>query len=244
MRTPTPLLTRFRRSYGAGPAHLLLLLAGLALAVHTVRTIGLDALWDPEVWWQSIAVWFIGAAVVHDLVLYPTIAAADTVIARATTRRRAGTGTRGRRRHAGRRIPVPAVNYVRVPLMACALVTVLFLPGIIRHGADTYQRATGQTQDPFLLRWALLCSAIVLLGLAAYLVARLRAPRRTPSDPPPPAPLPDRRAVPVPGGVPAGVPAAGTGTGAVRQDRAPLLAAALVALAVVAVVLVRRRGRA
>ncbi|WP_212721850.1 hypothetical protein [Nocardioides dongxiaopingii] len=268
MPTPTPLVARFRRGYGAGPAHLVLLLAALALAVHTVRTLGLDALWDPEVWWQSIAVWFIGAAVVHDLVLYPATAAVDTVITRAT-----------RRRPGRRRGSVPVVNFVRVPLLACALVTVLFLPGIIRHGADTYQRATGQTQDPFLLRWALLCSAFLLLGLAAYGLARVRAARRTTSEPAPPEP-PTRRPVATvppssgrpPGGdfpgrpgkselggryfgrqvqgspvdrgetAPAPAPAA---AGAVARwpGLAPVVAA-LVAVTVVVVVLVRRRGRA
>jgi len=45
------------------------------------------------VWWQSILVWFLGAVVLHDLVLFPLYALAD----RAHT---AGVhGLRRRRRH-------------------------------------------------------------------------------------------------------------------------------------------------
>jgi hypothetical protein len=167
----TPLLTRLRRMYGAHPLQLVLLLASFVLAGYVVHLLGVAALWNPDAWWQSIAVWFVGAALAHDLVLFPLYAAADrvlvTVFARAP---RAGTRPRA----------VPVVNFVRVPLLACGLVSLMFFPGVIRQGAGSYNRATGQTQEPFLHRWLILCAVILLCGLVVYLVALAVAARRPP----------------------------------------------------------------
>jgi len=160
---------RVRRLYGAHPAHLLLLVLSFVLAAYAVQQLGFASLWNPDVWWQSIAVWFVGAAVAHDLVLFPLYAAADRVVT---------TTTRGR--SSARPARVPLVGFVRVPLLACALVTLLFFPGIVRQGGDSYTRATGQTQEPFLLRWVLLCAVFLLLGVLAYVVARMVAARRPP----------------------------------------------------------------
>jgi len=87
------MVTRFRTFYGAHPLHLLAVLAGFALLGYIVSVAGPAALWNPSVWWQSILVWFLGAVVLHDLVLFPLYALAD----RAHT---AGVhGLRRRRRH-------------------------------------------------------------------------------------------------------------------------------------------------
>jgi len=42
-----------------------------------VIVLGPQALWNPFVWWQSIAVWFLAAIIAHDLVLFPLYALAD-----------------------------------------------------------------------------------------------------------------------------------------------------------------------
>ncbi len=179
----TPLAARTRRLYGAHPAQLALLVACFVVAGYALHLVGLPALWNPDTWWKSIAVWFVGAAVAHDLVLFPVYAGADRVLSALSARL-------ARR---GRRAPtVPVVNYLRVPLLACGLVTLMFLPGIIRQGSAAYTRATGQTQEPFLGRWLLLCAAILLVALVAYLVARRRAPMvvedpQAPRDAPAPA---------------------------------------------------------
>jgi hypothetical protein len=164
------LTARTRRLYGAHPVQLALLVACFAVAGYVLHLVGLHALWNPDTWWKSIAVWFVGAAVAHDLVLFPVFAGADRVVSSLSARL-------ARR---GRSTPtVPVVNYLRVPLLACGLVTLMFLPGIIRQGSAAYTRANGQTQEPFLGRWLLLCAAILLVALVAYLVANLVA-RRAP----------------------------------------------------------------
>ncbi len=161
-------LAGFRSFYGAGPLHLIGLLLALALTAYTLSVIGISALWDPEVWWQSILVWFLGAVIVHDLILFPLYAAADRVLSRVV---RSPSRTQQERRG------VPALNYLRISLMAVALMFVVFYPGILGQGADSYLRATGQTQDPFLARWLLLSAIIFGVAAAAYAI-RLLAHRR------------------------------------------------------------------
>ncbi|WP_193610277.1 hypothetical protein [Nocardioides lijunqiniae] len=154
--------TRWSRAYGASGWHLVLMLASLALVGYVVATVGLDALWDPDVWWQSMAVWFVGAIVLHDLVLFPVYALADRLL----THRRAGSTAR-----------VPLVNHVRVPTLAAALTFLLFFPGILQRGGDTYANATGLDQDPFLVRWLLIVLAAYLVSAAVYAVRWARAHR-------------------------------------------------------------------
>ena len=68
---------RARRRYGAHPLHLLTLLASFALVGYVISLLGVHSLWNDRVWWQSIIVWFLGAIVLHDLVLFPFYALAD-----------------------------------------------------------------------------------------------------------------------------------------------------------------------
>ncbi|EFL18948.1 LOW QUALITY PROTEIN: lipoprotein, partial [Streptomyces sp. C] len=78
--------TAFRHRYGASPFHLLLVLASFALACYAgVRLLEGDPL--------GVAVWFVGAAILHDLVLLPLYAVADLAVQRLLGRR-AGPGAR------------------------------------------------------------------------------------------------------------------------------------------------------
>jgi hypothetical protein len=150
-------MTGFRRIYGSHPFHLLTLAAGFALFGYAVATLKPEALWNPNTWWQSIAVWFAAAIIAHDLVLFPIYAIADSLLL-ATQRERAPV----------RRVPV--LNYVRVPALGAALTLLVFLPGIIKQGAPTYWTATGQTQDPFLGRWLLLTAAMFAVSAVLYAI--------------------------------------------------------------------------
>lgn len=145
----------FRRFDGHSPIHLLAVAFCLALGLLVIASIGLPALWNPEHRLQSIAVWFVGAALIHDLVLFPLYALVDRGLIRALGRR---------------------VNYVRVPALGAALSLLLFFPGIIAQGADTYQAATGLTQEPYAARWALLTAA--LFAVSAIVCAATTILRR------------------------------------------------------------------
>jgi hypothetical protein len=133
-----------KRLYGAHPLHLVVVLGCLALAGHAA----LGTRVDPG--WMLMAIWFAAALLAHDLVLFPAYAAADRVL----------VGALGVRR----------INYVRIPLMGSALTFVLFLPGIIKQGADTYLAATGLTQDPYLARWLLLCAGMFAVSALVVVV--------------------------------------------------------------------------
>jgi hypothetical protein len=163
-------LARFRTVYGSHPLHLLTLIAGLALFGYTLATIKPVTLWNPNVWWQSIVVWFAAAIIAHDLVLFPIYALVDRILL---------AGTRIRR--VQREPAVPVLNYVRVPVMGAALTLLVFLPGIIEQGAPTYIAATGQTQEPFLGRWLLLIAVMFAISAVAYAIrlAVARGAKRT-----------------------------------------------------------------
>ena len=153
-------MRRFARFYGADPLHLLAVLFTFALAGYAVAVVGPQNLWNQDVWWKSIAVWFLGAVIAHDLVLFPLYALADRSL------------TSGLNAMRGRRPPRPqsvsALNYIRVPTLASGLTLLLFLPGIIEQGADAYLAATGLTQEPFLDRWLLLTATFFAVSAVAY----------------------------------------------------------------------------
>lgn len=142
-------MRRFVDVYGALPAHLLTLLACFAVAGYA----GSLLLGDPAL--LTMLAWFVGAAVVHDVVLFPLYALADRAL-RAFPRAR-----------------VPLVNHVRVPLLGAGLTFLVFLPGIVRHGEATHLAATGLDQQPYLGRWLWLAAAMVVVSALVYAVRLL-----------------------------------------------------------------------
>lgn len=151
--------TSFKRLYGENVLHLIVLLGALALAGYAISVLGIDQLFNPRVWWQSIAVWFAVAVIGHDLILFPLYALADRLI---PGRPRQSTEPDPRR--------VPLVNYLRMPTLAGGLTLLLFLPGIMEQGAPAYTAATGLTQEPYLGRWLLLTAGFYLVSAACYVV--------------------------------------------------------------------------
>ena len=154
-----PLAARLPALYGAGPVHLLLMVGSLALALYAVVELGLDGLWDPDSWWQSISVWFVGAALAHDLIVFPIYALVDRLVTASVRSTRSA-------------VRPARVNHIRVPLMASALTLFVFLPGIVQQGSDAHLRATGLTQDPYLERWLVLTLAFTALSALVYLFRR------------------------------------------------------------------------
>ncbi|TDK98197.1 hypothetical protein EUA02_02330 [Mycobacterium paragordonae] len=165
--------TSFAKYYGAHPLHLLTMVAGFALLGYVLIALRPAALWNPDKWWQSVAVWFAAAVVGHDLVLFPLYALADAVLGRLP----------GNQSESPPRSPkIPVRNYIRFPALGAGLTLLVFLPGIIEQGADTYHAATGLTQQPFLGRW-LLVVAVLFAGSALTYAARLILARRRMPEP-------------------------------------------------------------
>ncbi len=147
---------RLTRAYGANPLHLLALLACFALAgIVATHLAG-----DPLV--VRMLVWFLAAVIGHDLVLFPLYALADRSLAGVLrvlpTLRRNRTAV------------VAPLNYLRIPALGAGLLLLLFLPGIIQQGQQTYLSATGQTQQPYLDRWLLLTAALFAASAVVYAV--------------------------------------------------------------------------
>ena len=155
----------FARWYGAGPLHLLALLASLALTGYAVQRLVTE---QP----LKVAVWFIGAAVAHDLILLPLYSIAD-LSARSVLSRRPE--------------PVPAVpwiNHLRVPAFLSGLLLLVWFPLILRLSAP-YEGATGLSIDVYLGRW-LAITGVLFAASAVALAVRLRRARHGRSPEPPP----------------------------------------------------------
>ncbi len=149
-------MSRFVDRYGAPPAHLLVLVGCLALAGYAASFL----LGDPAL--LRVLTWFVGAAVVHDLVLFPLYALADRVLGRLP------------------RLPVPLINHVRVPLLGAGLTFLLFLPGILGQGEPALYAASGLDTSPVAGRWLLLVAGMVVASALVYLVRVLGARRASP----------------------------------------------------------------
>ncbi len=144
------LLQRFRRRYGAGPLQLLLLCASFALAGYAgLRLLGEQSL--------AVAAWFVGTALLHDLVLAPLYGLADRAVN--------GLG--------GRRHPRVPASYVRVPAFLSGLLLLVWFP-LITGRVARYESVTGLPAGVFLPRWLLLSAA---LFAASALLLALRAVR-------------------------------------------------------------------
>ena len=160
-RDPGP-STRFGRWYGAPPLHLLVLAVSLTLTASAVSLLARSS--DVE----RIAIWFVAAVVAHDLVLFPLYALADRSVSVVL-------GWRAKRR---RRFSEPAINYLRTPVLASALLLLVFFPSIIGQGARTYEAKSGLTPGSMYLdRWLLLTGGFFLVSAICY-AARSAVRRR------------------------------------------------------------------
>ncbi|KOG30626.1 hypothetical protein AQJ84_00830 [Streptomyces resistomycificus] len=138
------------------PLQILLLACSFALAGYAgVRLFADD--------WLGVALWFVGAAVLHDLVLLPLYAGLDRALVRAAGRRREW------------------ISYVRVPAALSALLLLVWFPLISGRVAGRYALATGLSADGFAARWLLLTAAL-FGGSALLFVVRVR--RATKDRPP------------------------------------------------------------
>lgn len=136
------------RHYGASPLHLLVLIASFALAGYTAwLLIGLRPV--------GVIVWFVGAAVAHDLMLLPLYAIADGGLTRLS-RTRVGASA-------------PWLNYVRFPAAISLLLLLVFLPSIARL-SDLYPGTTGLSSAGYFARWLAVTGVLFLISAVAYAV--------------------------------------------------------------------------
>ena len=159
-------MKRLRRHYGAGPLHLVGLLACFAVAAYAVtRVLGQGG-------WLSVFQWFVACLVLHDLIAWPVYAAADRLLVRA--QRRQG----GPRRQAAKAPPsVPWANHVRFPAVISAVLLGMFFPLIFRLSRATYLSTTGFSENVYLTNW-LSVTGILFAGSGLAYMLRLGMARR------------------------------------------------------------------
>jgi hypothetical protein len=150
-------MRRLLRWYGANPLHLLVLLACFAIAGYAAMQLVKSR---PE----SVAIWFIGAVIGHDLLLLPLYSLADRSVIAAI-------------RHRAPSLPaVPWINYLRVPAGLSALLLLVWFPLILRLHTR-YQASTTLSPDPFLWHWLAVTGTLFLLSAIVFAL-RLRVAHR------------------------------------------------------------------
>ena len=165
---------RFPRWYGAGPLHLLTMLACFALAGFAVAQL-------LPYNFVGIPIWLVGAVIGHDLILMPLYTLADRSAMAIF-------------RHRPQQLPaVPWINYLRVPAGLSALLLLIWFPLILRLPTG-FPATTTLPLGPYLWHWLGVTGALFLLSaiaLAARLgrirrAAKPRKPPRTAAAPPTP----------------------------------------------------------
>ncbi len=150
-------MNAFQRRYGASPLHLLSVLTCFALAGYAALQVAAG----PSA--VRMAVWFVGALIAHDLVLFPLYALADRGLTRVLPSRRQPLSLGG-------------INYVRAPALISGLLFLMFFPLILRRSEGAYGDASGLDESPYLGRWLLITA--VLFGASAVLYAVAAGRRR------------------------------------------------------------------
>jgi hypothetical protein len=170
----------FRRHYGAGPLHLLSLIACFALSgyiVTNIRQVG---------HWERILVWFAAAILGHDLLVFPLYALADRSMGWLDARRRP------------ERLPtVPWINHLRVPTVMSLLLLAVSWPLVLDRSERTYHSATGLTLAPYENRYLGIVAVMFCVSAITYaLRLRRAAGNRAKPETGPTAVAGDERGVP------------------------------------------------
>jgi hypothetical protein len=147
---------RFPHWYGAGPLHLLTMVACFALAGFAVAEL-LPANF------VGIPIWLVGAVIGHDLILMPLYTLADRSAIAVFRHRRPQLPT------------VPCINYLRVPAALSGMLLLIWFPLIFRLPAR-FTATTTLSLDPYLWHWLAVTGALFLLSAAAFAL-RLRKGR-------------------------------------------------------------------
>ena len=147
---------RVAQIYGAHPLHLVSLLLSFVVAGYAARQLFAADL-------VGVAVWFLGAAILHDLVVLPGYVLVDRLV------RGGPHPTQPNRTR-------PWANYVRVPLALSALLLLVFLPSILRL-SNGFEATTTLSPDGYAWRWVSVSAGLFALSGLAYVLSRGRAHR-------------------------------------------------------------------
>jgi hypothetical protein len=111
----------------------------------------------------NFAAWFVGAAVLHDLVLLPSYSLLD---------RLAHARSRGR---AARRVAV--INHLRVPALISGLLLLVYFPLILGLSDHNYVAAAGHHPSGYARDWAEITAVLFAGSALLYAIRVVRAKR-------------------------------------------------------------------
>ena len=150
----------WRALYGASPLHL----AGHAAVFGASGYALLRILERGPV--ENFVIWFVGAALLHDLVLLPLYSLLDL-------------GARLGLHAPPRRPRLPVINYVRVPALISGLLLLVYFPLILVEANRNYVRATGHPVHGYARNWLAITLALFAGSALIYLGRSIRARRRS-----------------------------------------------------------------
>jgi Na+/melibiose symporter-like transporter len=148
---------RLRRRYGAHPAHLPAHLAVFAVAAWAVAQIVAGGSWI------NYLAWFVGGALLHDLVFLPGYSALGRGLEQARRLRRADRA---------------AINYIRVPAAISGVLLLVYFPLIFGLSDRNYRNDTGHSAHGYLRNWLLITAGLFLASGLLYLLRRARRRNR------------------------------------------------------------------
>jgi hypothetical protein len=145
-------MERFRKLYGAGPLHLVGMVVSLTVAWYAAAKLVPRQPWN-------VTKWFVGSAVIHDVVLLPFYAGVDWMLRMASAR---APG------------PVPWINHARVPAFFSGLLLLVYFP-LIGRKSTFYERATTFHMGLYFGRWMVFTVVVFALSAGIYGARVLRA---------------------------------------------------------------------
>ncbi|MFJ3698582.1 hypothetical protein ACIPW9_31460 [Streptomyces sp. NPDC090052] len=175
-------MSLFSRRYGAHPVHLLVMACCFTVAGYAA----VQLLMGRTV---AVAVWFIGAALLHDLVLVPLYSAADLTAQAAlpphkgrpghtdSKGRQGCTDSEGHRGRTGRSAGRRGLNHLRTPVVLSLLLLLVWFPLILRRSAP-YHQDTGLSDSVYLDRWLLITAGLFVASALTALVNTARRRHR------------------------------------------------------------------
>ena len=166
----------FRRVYGSNPLHLLAHLGVFFIAGWAISQIlgaGFAINW---------IAWFLGAALLHDLVLLPLYSALDRGlqigVGRSGSAAIVGVGPEDDARDWIRPSPL---NYLRVPAAVSGILLLVYFPVILGYASKNYRHDTGHALAGYTRNWLLICAGLFLISALLYAVRVIRSRPRAPA---------------------------------------------------------------
>lgn len=133
--------------YGAGPIHLAVHVAAFGIAAYALAQIINGGVVE------NFLIWFVGAALLHDLVFLPLYTLLDRL------------GRLG--------VPSPAINYVRVPALLSGLLMLVYFPLILVKADRNYFHSVGHHVHGYGRNWLLITAGLFLASALVYTMRTL-----------------------------------------------------------------------